>query len=69
MSKPNPDYLHARLREIQKRIQQLADLEANAARVGGENADGRHWPEKKRLIEASDEILSELLELYGMSAK
>lgn len=69
MSKPDPDDLHARLRKMQERIQQLADLEANAARVGGENADGRHWPEKKRLIEASDEILIELLELYGKSAK
>ena len=69
MSKPDPDNLHTRLREMQKRIQQLADLEANAARVGGENADGRHWPEKKRLIDASDEILIELLELYGESAK
>jgi len=48
-----------------KRIQELADLENQAAPVKGLSADGRHWPEKKSHIDAIDRHLDALEELYA----
>lgn len=57
--------LQDRLALISTRIQEIADMEARAALVGGYGARGEMMPEKLRLIDRTDEILNELKELYS----
>lgn len=45
---------------IASRINEIAKMEASAAVVGGVAAEGVFWDEKLRLLERSDEVLSEI---------
>lgn len=56
--------LHERLTRIAKRIQEIADIEAQAALVRGYGARGEMMPVKLQLIEKTDSILAELEALY-----
>lgn len=57
--------INRRLEAIHRRLQQIADMEANAARVGGSAADGRFDPERSRLIAETDRLLDELKAIGG----
>ena len=60
--------INRRLEAIHPRLQQIADIEANAARVGGIGADGRFDPERSRLIAETDRLLDELAAIGGSPA-
>lgn len=57
--------INRRLEAIHRRLQQIADIEAGAARVGGIGADGRFDPERSRLIAETDDLLDELKAIGG----
>jgi len=50
----------ARIGVLSNRINELAELEANAAMVGGAAADGRLQPQKDKMIEEIDWLLDRL---------
>ena len=52
--------LLARIGVLSNRINELAELEANAAMVGGAAADGRLQPQKDKLIHEIDLLLDRL---------
>lgn len=60
--------LHVRFNLIAKRIQEIADLEAQAAVIKGYGARGELMPEKLLLIDKTDDILAELEKLYRRQA-
>ena len=64
MSVPRDTQLWERLRQIQNRIQEIADLEARGAILGSGAADGSLDPEHKRLIQASEDKLDQLEASY-----
>lgn len=57
--------INRRLEAIHRRLRQIADIEASAARVGGIGADGRFDPERSRLIAETDDLLDELAAIGG----
>jgi hypothetical protein len=52
--------LNARLDQIHKRVQWMADEEARSAWVNGVAAQGGFWPKKLKLLDETDRILDEL---------
>lgn len=52
--------LLARIGVLSNRINELAELEANAAMVGGAVADGRLQPQKDKMIDEIDQLLDRL---------
>lgn len=60
--------LYDRLSLIARRIQEIAEIEARAAPIGGYGARGEMMPKKLSLIEKTDNILAELEELYRQQA-
>ena len=52
--------LLARLDQIHKRVQWMADEEARSAWVNGQAAQGMLWPAKLKLLDETDRILDEL---------
>lgn len=50
----------ARIGVLSNRINELAELEANAAKVGGAAADGRLQPQKDKMIDEIDRLLDRL---------
>lgn len=54
------EVLLSRIGALSIRINELAELEAKAAWVGGSAADGRLQPQKDKMIKEIDEILDRL---------
>ena len=58
---PKEQELIDRLSLIHQRINQIADMEARTALVGGWAAQGNLIPKKERLLQKTEEILDELI--------
>ncbi len=57
--------INNRLGQIHRRLDDIAAIEANAARVGGYGSKGEFDPERQRLIEDTDCLLDELAAIGG----
>jgi hypothetical protein len=53
---------------LSKRINELSELEANAAMVSGLAADGRLQPQKNKMIDQIDQLLKRLESLIGSAS-
>lgn len=54
------DELWAQLRNLHDRVARLAALEAADAPYNGMNADGRHLPTKKALLDQAEAVINKL---------
>lgn len=54
-------HLVDRLGGLHRRINEIADLEARSALVGGWAAQGNMMPEKEQLIEQAERIIDQLM--------
>jgi hypothetical protein len=57
--------INQRLEQIHRRLQQISDLEANAALVKGVGSRGEFDAERQRLINETDRLLDELAAIGG----
>jgi hypothetical protein len=60
--------LLSRVSVLSKRINELSELEANAAMVSGLAADGRLQPQKNKMIDQIDQLLKRLESLIGSAS-
>ena len=56
---PGPEFerIERRLTELQRRLQQIADIEARAAWTGGEGARGEFEQERGEIIAQTDALI------------
>lgn len=63
MATDREEELEFKLTQLHKRINWIADKEARAAWVKGVGANGEFFNEKMRLIEESERVLAELVQI------